>query len=42
MASDTKTLDQFLAENPNVDVSRAWEKCWGTLSDVREADRGAI
>ena len=36
MASDTKTLDQFLAENPNVDVSRAWEKCWGTLSDVRE------
>ena len=36
MASDTKTLDQFLAENPDVDVSKAWERCWGTLSDVRE------
>ena len=33
---DTKTLDQFLAENPNVDVSRAWERCWGVLSDVKE------
>lgn len=34
--SDTKTLDQFLAENPNVDVSRAWEKCWSVLTDVKD------
>ncbi|WND03545.1 hypothetical protein QGN29_04055 [Temperatibacter marinus] len=36
MSSDTKTLDEFLAENPNVDVSKAWERCWGILSDVKE------
>lgn len=31
MTADTKTIDQFLAENPNVDVSHAWERCWGIL-----------
>jgi len=36
MTADTKTIDQFLAENPDVDVSKAWERCWGILRDVRE------
>ncbi|MEP1472652.1 MAG: hypothetical protein ABJK25_16895 [Halieaceae bacterium] len=36
MSSDTKTIDQFLAENPDVDVSHAWERCWGVLSDIKE------
>ena len=35
MSSDTKTIDQFLAENPDVDVSQAWEQCWGVLSDIK-------
>ncbi len=35
MSADTKTLDQFVAENPNVDVSKAWERCWGILSAVK-------
>lgn len=34
--TDTKTIDQFLAENPNVDVTPYWERCWGILSDVKE------
>ena len=34
--SDTKTIDQFLAENPDVDVSRAWERCWGILSGIKD------
>jgi hypothetical protein len=34
--ADTKTIDQFLAENPDVDVSRYWERCWGVLSGVRD------
>ena len=29
--TDTKTIDQFLAENPDVDVTRYWERCWGIL-----------
>lgn len=32
---DTKTIDQFLAENPDVDVSQAWERCWGVLAGVK-------
>ncbi|MFV8784198.1 hypothetical protein ACNKU7_17390 [Microbulbifer sp. SA54] len=36
MHSDTKTIDQFLSENPNVDVSKAWERCWGILTDVKQ------
>ena len=35
MHADTKTIDQFLAENPNVDVSRAWERCWEILTRVK-------
>jgi len=35
MSTDTKTIDQFLAENPDVDVSKAWERCWGILSDIK-------
>ena len=35
MSADTKTIDQFLAENPDVDVSQAWERCWGILSDIK-------
>jgi len=39
--ADTKTIDEFLAENPDVDVSRYWERCWGILSGVKQriADR---
>ena len=36
MSADTKTIDQFLAESPNVDVSRAWERCYGILSGIKE------
>lgn len=36
MNTDTKTIDQFLAENPDVDVSRAWEQCWGVLAGIKE------
>ncbi|MEH6516675.1 MAG: hypothetical protein V7742_08340 [Halioglobus sp.] len=35
MSADTKTIDQFLADNPDVDVSKAWERCWGILSDIK-------
>ncbi len=34
--SDVKTIHEFLAENPNVDVSRQWERCWeihGRIAD---------
>lgn len=34
--ADTKTIDQFLAENPDVDVTRYWERCWSILSGVKE------
>ncbi|WP_371189380.1 hypothetical protein [Thalassotalea maritima] len=33
---ETKTLDQFLAENPNVDVSQYWHRCWGILSELKQ------
>ncbi len=41
MNTDTKTIDQFLAENPDVDVSQAWEQCWGVLAGIKQriADR---
>ncbi len=32
--TDTKTIMEFLAENPNVDVSKAWERCWGIHSKI--------
>lgn len=35
--TETKTIMEFLAENPNVDVSRAWERCWNIHSKI--ADR---
>ncbi len=36
MSSDTKTIHEFLAENPDVDVSRAWERCFGVLGDIKD------
>ena len=36
MSKDTKTIDQFLAEAPNVDVSAAWERSWKILTGVKE------
>lgn len=33
---ETKTITEFLAENPNVDVSRAWERCWGIHNGIVE------
>ena len=35
--TETKTIMEFLAESPNVDVSRAWERCWNIHSKI--ADR---
>jgi len=35
--SDVKTIHEFLADNPNVDVSKYWERCWGIHSKI--ADR---
>ena len=34
--SETKTIMEFLAESPDVDVSRAWERCWGIHSKIVE------
>jgi hypothetical protein len=34
--TDTKTIHEFLAENPNVDVSRAWERFWRILTAVKD------
>lgn len=36
MTSDTKTIHEFLAENPNVDVSKAWERCYGILGGIKD------
>lgn len=36
MAADTKTIHEFLAENPNVDVMKAWERCWSILSNIQD------
>ncbi len=35
-SADTKTIDQFMAENPNVDVSKAWERCFGILAGIKD------
>lgn len=40
MATETKTIDQFLAENPNVDVSHAWARCWSILSSIKKRIAG--
>jgi hypothetical protein len=36
MTTDTKTIHEFLAENPNVDVSKAWERCFGILGGIKD------
>ena len=33
---DIKTIGEFLAEQPNVDVSAAWQRCWGIHSGIVE------
>jgi hypothetical protein len=33
---DIKTITEFLSEQPNVDVSRAWERCWNTHAGIVE------
>ncbi|RMF98074.1 MAG: hypothetical protein D6727_03820 [Gammaproteobacteria bacterium] len=38
-STETKTIMEFLAENPNVDVSRAWERCWNIHSKIVERIR---
>jgi len=35
--SDVKTIHEFLADNPNVDVSNQWERCWNIHGKI--ADR---
>jgi len=35
--SDVKTIHEFLADNPNVDVSKQWERCWNIHGKI--ADR---
>jgi Red chlorophyll catabolite reductase (RCC reductase) len=37
--TETKTIMEFLSENPNVDVSKAWERCWGIHSRTVERIR---
>lgn len=37
--TETKTIMEFLAESPNVDVSRAWERCWTIHSKIVERVR---
>lgn len=32
--TETKTIMEFLSENPNVDVSAAWERCWNIHSRI--------
>ncbi|MDJ0928035.1 MAG: hypothetical protein QNJ73_10345 [Gammaproteobacteria bacterium] len=32
--TETKTIMEFLTENPDVDVSNAWERCWNTHSGI--------
>lgn len=36
MTAETKTIHEFLAENPDVDVSRAWERCFGILAGIKD------
>jgi hypothetical protein len=37
--TETKTIMEFLSDNPNVDVSKAWERCWGIHSKITERVR---
>ncbi len=34
--SDVKTIHEFLADNPNVDVSKQWERCWNIHGKIHE------
>jgi hypothetical protein len=34
--TDTKTIMEFLSENPDVDVSNAWERCWGIHTKITD------
>jgi hypothetical protein len=34
--SDVKTIHEFLSDNPNVDVSRQWERCWDIHGRIAE------
>jgi len=36
---DIKTIHEFLAEQPNVDVSDAWKRCWGIHAGIVERVR---
>lgn len=40
MSTDTKTIHEFLAENPDVDVSKAWERCFGILTGIKDRIAG--
>jgi hypothetical protein len=42
MTTDTKTIHEFLAENPNVDVSKAWERCFGILGGIKDRIGGRL
>ncbi len=35
MATDTKSIHDFLAENPDVDVTKYWERCYSILTDIK-------
>jgi hypothetical protein len=37
--TETKTIMEFLNESPDVDVSRAWERCWNIHSKIVERIR---
>jgi len=34
--SDVKTIHEFLEDNPNVDVSKQWERCWNIHGKISE------
>lgn len=34
--SDVKTIHEFLADNPNVDVSAQWERCWAIHGRIHD------
>jgi len=34
-STDTKSIHEFLAENPDVDVSKAWARCYSILTDIK-------
>lgn len=34
--SDVKTIHEFLEDNPNVDVSKQWERCWNIHGKIND------